>query len=129
MFGSAWREVLTRKQGSKTAKRNSVRRQRSPRCRPSVEQPEDRAVPTILVSYNPQFGAETAADHFGVKLFSPQVLVMFWGAYWGDGANPLVNKLINATQTLFPTNDPSTYLSGLTQSAYKMDGIAHYSNA
>jgi hypothetical protein len=92
-----------------------------------VEQLEDRVVPTILFSYNPQYGAETAVDHFGVKLDSPQIFVMFWGSYWQDGANPLVNDLINATETLFPTNGPSTYLSGLTQ--YGMDGIANYQNA
>jgi hypothetical protein len=127
MFGSAWREVLARMQMSKRATRNSVRRQDSRRRRPIVEQLEDRVVPTIL--FTPQYGPENAVDNGGQKLESPQILVMFWGSYWQDGANPLVNDLINATQTLFPMSGPSTYLSGLTQQAYGMDGTANYANA
>jgi hypothetical protein len=113
MFGSAWREV------SKRAKRKSVRRQGSRRCRPTIEQLEDRVVPTIV--FQNQFGTEQLLPQGGSTISSPHVYLMFWGSYWEMGNGPQQQQqIISAAQTLFN----SAYFSGQTQ--YGTDGTVLY---
>jgi hypothetical protein len=99
----------SRKCKTASARRKSVRL--------SLEVLETRDVPTVLLNYNPTFGADQVAmtyDH-GQVLNDPYVYVTFMGRYWGDLSNPqgIVdrNTLASAVQSILQ----GPYLSGLQQ--------------
>jgi hypothetical protein len=98
-----------RKNAAKSRGRERHKRGTRFRCRPVVEQLEDRLVPTIV--FNPHFGPENTVDNGGFKLNSPPIDLIFWGSTWETTDEPLATQITNATQSLLS----SSYLSGLDQ--------------
>jgi hypothetical protein len=86
----------------------------------SIEQLEDRLVPTVL--FTPRFGAENLVANpngsfFYQPLVSPDVHLIFWGSYWAANSAE-VNTLTADAQAI--VNSP--YTSGMTD--YNSAGVA-----
>jgi Ca2+-binding RTX toxin-like protein len=100
---------------SRRSARRAPRHVKPRRSQLFVESLEERVTPTV--SFFPQFGTETTADHGGDKLgdTSPgmPVHLIFWGSYWSTTAgSQQANSLVSFLDT---TLNDTAYLDGLHQ--------------
>lgn len=101
--------------GSESRKPAEVNR--SARARLSVEPLEDRTVPTAV--FDPVFGREPIQTDRHEEVSSPNVVLVFWGNFWGGPNTFLTGPIQDAAQRVLD----SDYLSMLTE--YGSDGHAH----
>ena len=69
---------------------------------PTIESLESRTMFTAV--FNAEFGAETLAGDGGQRLVHPQVVLVFWGKYWGSASSASATSVYNAVKKELSTD-------------------------
>src|ERR1700734_3291109 len=94
-FQETWRSVR-RAVRSAFAIRQAVNRVVRPCLMESLERRQ-----LLNAVFAPVFGAETLLRDDGERLASPQVVLIFWGSYWGSGTSTAAVGVWNKANALF----------------------------